>query len=312
MKNATKYEPKIKKLLAGAKSPRVEPPDDDDDVDVDVVEVLLRGILQADALDAQAEEALELLQEELVDLNELRVAQPKEIVEIIGKEYPLARRKAEAIRAVLQGVYDRASAVDVAYMVEMPKRELRRHLTELGMDRYAAAYDTLAGCLEMDGYLEPDATGEEAQGFLERVIQQKHAHAAHEALRGFAAKRGKALARKRQAQAEAARKVAEKARKVAEAAAEAARKVAEEEEAKKKAAQKEVAKKRAAARRAAAKKKAPKKAPARKPAARKATKKAPAKKAAKPGKKAPPKAAARKTSKKTGKNTPARRSGKKS
>ena len=175
MKNAKKYEPKIKKLLRGAPKPRPDAATEERPP----VEVMLRGILQADATDAQAEAALAAVEEELVDYNELRVAQAKEITACFAEDFPEARRKATAIIRVLQGIFNRSSAIDVTYMIDMPKRDLRRHLMELGMGRYAAAYtvlnafgghavcvdDTLVGCLAMDGYVDPGCTEEEAQGF---------------------------------------------------------------------------------------------------------------------------------------------------
>ena len=106
MKNARKYERKIKKLLSAGKAGAAAPPDNRSPM-----ENLLLGILQADAQRKQAEVALEALGNEYVDFNELRVSQPKEIVECIGKPYPNARRKAEMITRVLNGIFARRSSM---------------------------------------------------------------------------------------------------------------------------------------------------------------------------------------------------------
>lgn len=292
MKNARKYERKIKKLLSSGKGSVEAPPEPPRPM-----ETLLLGILQADAQRRQAEAAFQALEADYVDFNELRVSQPKEIVECIGKAYPHARRRADMITRVLGGLFARANSIDLAYMAEMPKRDLRRHLLELGLDRYAAAYlalmsfdahavcvdDTLVGCLEMDGRIEPGSDVADVQGFLERVVAQKDALAAHGTLRAYAEQRARALARKRKAEAE---------RLKAAEAAEAAKKAREERAAAKKA--------KAAAKKAKKPKKAAKK------TAKKAAKKS-AKRAAKAAAKTP-----KRTSKKTTRKAAGKRPRKKS
>ena len=232
MKNARKYERKIRKLLSTSKAAAEAPPEPRSPM-----QTLLLGILQADAQDKQAEGALEILEREYVDFNELRASQPKEIVEAVGKDYPNARRKAEMITRVLNALFAQTNSIDIDYMAEMTKRDLRRHLLELGLDRYASAYlamvsfgahavcvdDTLVGCLEMDGRIEPGSDIADVQGFLERVVAQKDGLAAHQVLRAYAAKRARALARKRRAEdaaekARAEKAAAEKAKAVAEKA----------------------------------------------------------------------------------------------
>ena len=289
MKNARKHERNIKRLLSRAKAGTERPPEPRSPM-----EQLLLGVFQADASRKQAEEALEAVKTDYVDFNELRVCQPKEIVESVGKSHPHARRKADMITRVLHGVFLRTHTIDLAYMAEMPKRDLRRHLLELGLDRYASAYlaltafdghavcvdDTLVGCLEMDGRIEPGSDLADVQGFLKRVVAQKDARATHELLRAYVERRAGALARKRKAEDDR-----RKAREAAEAkAAEAkARKKAAAEKAK------------AAAKRPKKARK-PKKASKAKPRARKAARKRakkPAAKAARPASKP----AARKASK---------------
>ena len=260
MKNARKYERKVRGFLKRAKS--VE-----DDRKDGSVATILAGILQAEVADRQAEKAAACLEKEFVDFNELRVAPPKDVVECIGKSYPNVRAKAEMISQVLNAVFRRTSSMDISYMSSMPKRELRRHLLEMGMDRYGSAYaammgfgahavcvdESLAQTLEMDGYIEPGSDVADVQGFLERVIPQKDSLAAHAFLREYVESRGKALARKRKADAERAAKEEEAARKAHEAAekAEAERKAMEKREKAREARQKKAKAKAAAKKKAA-------------------------------------------------------------
>jgi hypothetical protein len=335
MKNATQYEKKVKKLLKGMKKVPLEAAEPDE-----AVSVLVRAVLEADAVERDVSVALAATEDEFVDVNELRVCQVKELTDVLGKEFLFARRKAETLTRVLNGVFYRTSEMSVAYMADMTKRDLRRHLQELGLGEYEAALVvlrcfgghavpvdlSLAETLEITGLVEAGSSVAEVQGFLERIITQKDAWSAHLFFRGYVGRHAKSLAKKRKAEAAEAARIAEEAARRAREAAEAkaraeeearvraeekARKKAEKEAAKAQAA-KDAVKKKKAAKRAAAKKVAAKKAAAKKAAAKKAAaKKAAAKKAAAKKKKAAKKTAKRKTAKKTVKKKAAKKTAKK-
>lgn len=279
MKNARTYEKKVRKLLAGVRAAPSSDPQD-----TDPVSVMVRAVLESDASAKLTDRALDEIRKEFVDVNELRVAPPSEISDCFSEDYPRARRKAEMLVEVLYGIFRRRNAISMEYMAEMAKRDLRRHLRELGLDPYAAAAvtlktfdghavcvdETLVECLKMGKCVHPDSDVADVQGFLERIIQHKDALAAHAFFRRYVEKFAKALAKKRKAEAQAAARAEAKRKKAAEAArlkaqAEAEQKAAIEAKktAEKKAAEKA---KKAAARKAAAKK-------ARKVAAKKAKKK---------------------------------------
>ncbi|MCD6303370.1 MAG: hypothetical protein J7M21_00225 [Planctomycetes bacterium] len=230
MKNATKYQAKIKKLLAGIEESAPDVP-----AVTEPIRAIVEYILAADATDGQVEKALASIDKEFVDVNELRVSPTKEIVEALGRDFPDARRKADEIVKVLNAIFNRYNKLSLEKLQDMTKRDLRRCLTEFGMDGYAAACtvlyvfgghavpvdQSLVDCLEMDGYIEPGSTVENVQGFLERVILQKHDVAAHRFFRRYVAERTRALARKRKADAIKAQKAAEAAAAEAARAAEA-------------------------------------------------------------------------------------------
>ena len=300
MKNATQYEKKIKKLLTGLKSVRVPKIDDDP------ARALVRAVMERNVTAKHVEKAMAVFDKEFVNLNELRVSQPREIVELIGKNFPWVREKAEEATGALNRIFHRANEVNLGYMAEMPKRELRRHLREIGLSPYAAARllagtfdghaipvdEDLAEALAMDGYVGEDAGIDDIHGFLERIVSHKDCLAAHVSLRRYVDSRAGALAKKRKID-EAARLAAErkaaaeaaKAQKAAEAkaAAEAAKaQKAAEAKAAAEAAKKAKAKaKKAAAKKAARDAEKAKKAKAKKVTAKKAAKKAAKKKAAK-------------------------------
>jgi len=320
MKNARKYERAARKLLSvRGRTPR-RPAEADDPV-----AGLVRAVLEADGAHKRADKAMDALRKEYVDLNELRVAPPREVAELLGKDYPLGRRKAEEIATALNNLFRRANALSFDHAKPMTKRDLRRHLGELGLGPYAAAWlmlyvfgghaipldETLLECLQMDHYVHPEADLADVQGFLERLVLQKDAPAAHEALRDYVDKSARALARKRKAEAvardkaeaaarakaeAAARKAEAAARAKAEAAARRAAKAAKAKAAKAKAAKAKAAKTKAAKAKAARKRRPPAKAkrPVR---AKRPAKPKPAGKAARPkrpaGAKGPPNRSAR-------------------
>jgi len=251
MKDASTYQEKIKQLLKGMKRVRSSAPPEGDQA----TELLVESILQADATDKQAQEAIESIRQEYVDLNELRVSPGKDVADTVGRDYPRVRDKAKAIYESLNGLFHRSYGIGIDYMAEMPKRELRRHLDELGVPRYAAACivlkvfgghaipvdDTLVEVLKMQGLVAPDSDPADVQGFLTRIIPHKDALSAHHHFRQLVKKSSKALARKRKAEEQARLK----AEKKAEEEARKARKKAEAEAKAKEARKKKAAKKKA-------------------------------------------------------------------
>ena len=303
MKNAKKYESKIKKKLL-TKLPQAPSQNN-----LTPVEVMVQAILQTNASDRQANKALAGIANDFVDLNELRVAPVKEIHDAIGKDYPQGR--ARMLGEVLNNIFNRTCKIDIDYITEMPKREKRRALTELGLDTFSEAmvslfvFDThaipvdqdLRDCLEMDKLIEPGCELKDLQGFLERIITHKNAPLAHHALRQHVAHSAKNLAKFRKAQALIAEQLEAQAK----------------EEAKVKAQAKALAKKKIRDKAKAVAVKAEKKAAkiAAKAKAKKTVNKTATKKAVKKTVKKTVKKAAKKTAKKTVKKSTKKTSGSK-
>jgi endonuclease III len=209
MKNASVYQKKIKKLLGGMKKRRVEfgsPPETP-------IALLLECLISPDTSARAVKTAMDSISREFVDFNELRVSPTKEIADRIGRNLPHSREKAETIVRVLNSVFDRTGTMTMDYMKEMSKKDLRRHLAEIGMSAYSAACLLLKGfdavavavdcslldALKMNDCIHPDCQIEEATAFLERVIPQKDAPAAHEFFRELVEKNVKAIAKWRKA-----------------------------------------------------------------------------------------------------------------
>ena len=239
MKDAKDYERKFKKLLAQVPAAGKAK----DAVGEDPLRVLIESVLQADASDKRAAAAMAIIEEEFVDFNELRAAPVKDIVDCIGRDLPNVRAKAEILVTTLNGVFTKQSQLSLEYLEKLTKKDLRRHLGELGLDAYSAARLTLlcfaghavpvdsslAEVMSMNDLAAPNATADDVQKFLERVVPQKADLAVHKFLRSFVEKNAKALEKKRheealvRAAAEAKAKALADAKAAADAQAAAAK-----------------------------------------------------------------------------------------
>jgi hypothetical protein len=172
----------------------------------------------------------------------------EELSVVLGRDCPDASGKAARILNSLNGIYAKRSAIKLDYLAEMNKRDIRKHFREIGLCHFAeglvsmVCYEihavpvdsTLYETLILLKMVHVDATPSSVQGFLERIVAQKHGAGAHLFFRSFVEKHATALSKRRaeeekqrKAEEAAAQKVAdEAARKVQE---EAARVAAEEE-----------------------------------------------------------------------------------
>lgn len=233
MKNATQYQKKVKKLLG-----KIAPAEPPAKAAEDPVRTMIQVILEADAEAGQARQAVDSLLEEFVDYNELRAARIKDVVERVGRDLPDARDKAVSLLGTMNAVFNRQYNLSLEPMREMTKRDLRRHLLELGLSPYASAAmvllvfgghaipvdRSLVECLEIEDCIYPDSELADVQGFLERIISAKEAYGAHLALRDFVAKTLPKVRKRREELARAAEAEAEAQAAEAKARAEAAAK----------------------------------------------------------------------------------------
>jgi len=74
---------------------------------IDPVTQLVIGFLMWEASSLLADEALRTLHREFVDFNELRIALPVEVAELLGPHYPRALERADRLHAALNDLYAR-------------------------------------------------------------------------------------------------------------------------------------------------------------------------------------------------------------
>ncbi len=237
MKNTKKYAQRIGKILARVPKAKAEAEAEQCDAgtEEDPITVLIEGVIQSDAAGTNTNRTMAALEREFVDFNELRVAPLNEIAHYLGAKMPRAHEKAEMLSVALNAIFYQQNRMCMDYMRKMKRRPLRRHLSELGLNAYAAGYtilmtfnmpslpvdDCLLESLKMNGDLPENLDIEEAQRFLERTLRFRDMVAAHKCLRDYVLKNVSALAKKRRAEARAKAKAEAEAKARAEARAKA-------------------------------------------------------------------------------------------
>jgi endonuclease III len=188
MRKGTLYARKIKRLCARLKKGRGVPEQGDP---VDPVNQLLLGILHRGTSVSRAERVLARIRSAMVDLNELRVSTPSELVLLLGSGFPHATEKAKTIVNVLNQVFGRYHDLSLDALKVKGKRDARQYLEHLeGVDAATVAGvmllsleghavpvdEIMLRVLREDGLVDPKADVKEVQGFLERNVSAAKAH----------------------------------------------------------------------------------------------------------------------------------------
>lgn len=170
-----------------------------------VLTQLLYAMLLADASTGQATAALRRVREAIVDLNELRVFVPDEIVQTLGERYPLVNERALRLRLMLGAIFTRQHTMSLAPIAQMPKREARAYLDSLeGVMPFAAARvavvclgahavpvdERLRDLLAGEGVIDPAMPVEDAASWVERAVKAEDALATHLAFQAWSDEHG--------------------------------------------------------------------------------------------------------------------------
>ncbi len=186
---------RLLRRLTSAAPPLPDPP-----APADAVPVLITSFLMWESTTARASAAWRRISEHVVDLNDLRVCMPQEIVELVGERYPASLERAQRLRATLRHIYKREHEIKLDRLQSMGKREIRQYVRSLdGIPPYAAdrvtllCFDThcvpvddrLRRCLAREGVCDEDADINELATWVSRQVKSTEARAAHLALQGW-------------------------------------------------------------------------------------------------------------------------------
>ncbi|KAA0214322.1 MAG: hypothetical protein DYG94_07610 [Leptolyngbya sp. PLA3] len=133
---------------------------------------------------SRADKAMSAISGQLLDVNELRVCLPSELMSIIGPRYPRAEERCLRLRACLNAVFEHEHRTSLATLEPMSKREARSALESLeGMVPFVAARVVLVElgghCFPVDSRIaallgalcEPDESHASLSGKLERAFR---------------------------------------------------------------------------------------------------------------------------------------------
>ncbi len=132
--NATQFEARLKDLVTRLHAEFGDPKDDL--ANCDTVEEILLGIFGRDTSEARAREALARLRTDMVDYNEMRVAAPVDVIDLLGTNFPAVREKAMAMVRVLSAIYNQLETLDMSELED--QAQTRSAEVALGTARYGA------------------------------------------------------------------------------------------------------------------------------------------------------------------------------
>lgn len=187
MKNATKHADDLKSLcrrLVKEWKPAPKEPQE-------ALRALVRGAMSYDMSDSKAAEAMKHIQEEFVDLNELRVATDLEIHELLGVRYPLIEKRVAMITQSLNNIFEREHTMNLDRLNSVSKRDARQFLRELPeihpfVEAYVMLYAFDGHCFPIDNEIlallreheivDEQTPLEEAQRFVEHHLKAEECY----------------------------------------------------------------------------------------------------------------------------------------
>ena len=188
MKDSKQYSKEVQQLYRSLKRkfPKVEKVTYDEPVDAMVYAVVSENIT-----DKQASTAIKHFSEYFVNVNDLRVSRPEEIIELLGPDTPEAKDTALTLGKTLRAVFDRYNTVSLAPLKKMGKRPAKKTLEKLdGTTGFVVDYCMLTALQahavpltkKMIEYLKdnqmvyPDSDQHQIEGFLARQISADKAY----------------------------------------------------------------------------------------------------------------------------------------
>ena len=127
MKNATKHADVLRSVarkLVREYKPEPKQPREP-------LPALVRAAMSYNVAASKAEAAMQAIEKEFVDLNELRVATELEVQELLGQRYPEIETRVGMITAALNNIFEREHTMNLERLKTISKRDARQFLREL-------------------------------------------------------------------------------------------------------------------------------------------------------------------------------------
>lgn len=195
MKNSQEYSKKIQRLhrSLSRKYPKVQKVIHDEPANA-----IVYAIISAELSKKATESAIKRFADYFVDLNDLRVSQTEEIVEMLGEDTPVTRTIASTITMVLRAVFNEYHKVSLEALKKIGKRPARQILEKLeGTSHFVVDYCMLTSLqghsipltkgmieyLTSKELVYPDADEQRIGGFLAKQISAKKGYEFYALLR---------------------------------------------------------------------------------------------------------------------------------
>jgi hypothetical protein len=162
------------------------------------VDALVYAAVSQDCTESQAGSAIKRIKENFVDFNDLRVARPEEISEVLGQDFPFAHETAKMLAGLLMAVFNKYNMLSLQGLRKLGKRPAKVLLEKLaGATPFVVDYCMLTSLgghaipltpkmmeyLKTNGLIDAEAGYEDAEGFLCRQIAMKKAYEFYSLLR---------------------------------------------------------------------------------------------------------------------------------
>jgi len=195
MKNSKEYSKKVRRLYGLLKRERAKVKKVIYDEPADA---LVYAIVSENMSEAAAESAIKRFTNYFVDLNDLRVSQTEEIVEMLGEDTTATRDTASTLTRALRAVFDAYHTVSLSPLKRIGKRPAKQVLEKMdAVSHFVVNYCMLTSLeghaipltkrmieyLRNNELIHPDADEQETEGFLTKQISTENAYEFYALLR---------------------------------------------------------------------------------------------------------------------------------
>lgn len=188
MKNSKEYSKKIRELYRSlkAKHPKVKKVTYDEPADA-----VVYAIVAENMKGSATESAIKRFADYFIDLNDLRVSQVEEMLEVLGEDTQATKDLASNLIKALKAVFDQYNSVSLESLKKIGKRPARQVLEKMdGISRFVVNYCMLASLqshaipltkrmieyLRNNQLADPDADEQQIEGFLAKQISAENAY----------------------------------------------------------------------------------------------------------------------------------------
>jgi endonuclease III len=195
MKNSKEYSKKVRELYRSlkAKNPKVKKVVYDEPADA-----LVYAIVGENMSGPATESVIKRFAGYFIDLNDLRVSQAEEILEVLGENTPNTRNMVSSLTRALRAVFDKYNCVSLETLKKIGKRPARQALEKMdGISRFVVNYCMLTSLqshaipltkkmieyLRNNQLVHPDADEQQIEGFLTKQIPAENAYEFYALLR---------------------------------------------------------------------------------------------------------------------------------